>query len=1180
MNVLARRLKDMKTSRILRNFFLVDLVSIILILPLLLSPPAFAQSAGSVSFYVLPTSSSVAPGGSLDIEIGLEANGQPVWGVGTKLTFVESSGNVVDLGTPEFTPNSSLPNTQSMVIGPSNINNYLQINYFPGVLIGTAQIRLGVLHFNAINTGSVSVAFDGASSVVFDDIGQRYTIVNTGTVGTYNVTSASTYSISGKVFRDDNRNGIQDPPCLIGQSPPGCEPDWTDQSNKVSLTLVDSLGASIGVAFNSATDGSYRFSGLSPGSYRIILNGAGSDPSFINAYIIPNNPRDVTLTSSGGSLTNVNFAMQLNINPSLTPSPSPTLTPTPTLSPTPTPQPLVCNSVTLSGLNSTGTTFDGGNVYEINDLTSGTILNKAIIIDRTPSDAIVTIPSSVSADSGSSPGALSMTITTTNTGAGPAWIANIPSNRGTIDNSYSFRPILNTSNKVVSCLTTKIIVHPAPMITTTPTPTPPLVGCSQFNPGLSDTGLIDAEGRHIYSTSDYRGKNTILSAVRSPTSATLSLPTSTKLPTTAPNLSFALDTSGSGNYIMSIPDNNTIGNTGYNEYTVATNLISDSTTVLCYDFVLRVPNKPLDTTCPSTIASTQAKMLTINTTTGATPPPSAVIWSTEATVTAGESVRVAGFHNNQTTTFASDVILTAIGPEGPQSQAFALNNLDDTDVSNDNNVIFKPPLPGTYKITAITKGKEGENCTNSGGSTLAVNPVITQTKFFAISEDRTTLDNINVNSNIWQEFKDADGLEPVKISFTFSTAKAGDVKNVFIRFKSNIDTLSPIFTSSIKYIGPNPVLSNVNCTYAPSGGTTLVTIKGLDFGEQGNGTVKVGGKDTKIISWQPLVEAPPITQTPISTPSATPSSTSSGVKVRTNRLAQVLAESSGKWEVMAEVAELISGRTAVELVVNDGRKVSSSCTINTTTVDFITKLACRLPGQFATDNVVVRIYEAGSLTKPFLSQTVKIDANGRLQGFGGKLEQNKEYLLVVKAPKSLSRAIIFRTEDGGTTVIEKDIILPMGDIAPPISPDGKINALDKAELMRQWALLLDVVRSADLNGDSRVNSLDYSCMKSFFNKEDEVSISVVVTGSSTTPSTGGSSTIQPTLNPFSSTDTNPTPTPSETTTLFLNQNSPMYIGHEWFKKNFPEGILRSKLRSSSFGTNNLLAVFRHSSRQQ
>jgi hypothetical protein len=110
--------------------------------------------------------------------------------------------------------------------------------------------------------------------------------------------------------------------------------------------------------------------------------------------------------------------------------------------------------------------------------------------------------------------------------------------------------------------------------------------------------------------------------------------------------------------------------------------------------------------------------------------------------------------------------------------------------------------------------------------------------------------------------------------------------------------------------------------------------------------------------------------------------------------------------------------------------------------------------------------------------------------------------------------IIFIHGNGGGVINAPDgkpFILPIGDIAPT-TPDGQINGLDRAELVRQWQLVLSSSSSAaltaDFNRDKKVNSIDWACMKYDFNSQDDAPSSTGSTYSKGTNfSTGQNSAI-------------------------------------------------------------------------
>jgi hypothetical protein len=125
-----------------------------------------------------------------------------------------------------------------------------------------------------------------------------------------------------------------------------------------------------------------------------------------------------------------------------------------------------------------------------------------------------------------------------------------------------------------------------------------------------------------------------------------------------------------------------------------------------------------------------------------------------------------------------------------------------------------------------------------------------------------------------------------------------------------------------------------------------------------------------------------------------------------------------------------------------------------------------------------------------VEETAVIDKDGIVQGLTTKLQAGQQYLVSIDAPNSLRRNAVITVQDG-TTVINapdgKPFILPIGDIAPS-TLDGEINALDRAELVKQWRTLdssASGTLTGDFNRDKKVNSIDWACMKYDFNTKDD-----------------------------------------------------------------------------------------------
>lgn len=363
----------------------------------------------------------------------------------------------------------------------------------------------------------------------------------------------------------------------------------------------------------------------------------------------------------------------------------------------------------------------------------------------------------------------------------------------------------------------------------------------------------------------------------------------------------------------------------------------------------------------------------------------------------------------------------------------------------------------------------------------------------------------------WSSYSDADENGSLTISsFQLPDPAPGKIYTVFVQFKSDQGQASDVFSRSIKYIGPDPSLSNISCGYDPRDSGTLITINGNNFGAKGTSSVKVNNSLTATItSWSDVPDtntdptATPVasgsaeqssetsTLAPTQEPSATPTVASTATPtleptVDESSPAAVEAASTStitRSRVVARVNEKLDGSVAVELINADGRKITGTCDIGLTTVAMSAKLQCRPPENFATDKTRIQIYEEAEGARPIFDQLVNISADGRLSWTPPSLEVGKKYKMIAKAPKSLGTKKEFTALDGTTNLEEAELLV--GDIAPLATPDNVVNSNDYRELIREWSASKDTTRAGDFNLDSRVNSIDYACLRLNFNKIGE-----------------------------------------------------------------------------------------------
>lgn len=584
------------------------------------------------------------------------------------------------------------------------------------------------------------------------------------------------------------------------------------------------------------------------------------------------------------------------------------------------------------------------------------------------------------------------------------------------------------------------------------TPTSPPVGgqlaCTRFElSGLSQTGT-NSEGGPIYTASS-AGSNNLINMTYTPDSATVNM-TPTTQTSGAPPVNISQTNTGTALVrTANIPPNS--GLSADNIYMIRGTISNGISNVSCLPIQVIVPKTTTGTACPADITSTEVKFKNSD---------NSGSWVTQKTIAQNQQAIVAGFHNGQTNVAATGVTLSFSGPQGFSG-------------THQNGALFTPPQdlpPGSYVFTATTNSRVGSACI--GNSTLTVQqaqtpspppppPVFTQCVI--VSEDRTAVNNAQSCTDPLARPYDN---EPLTIAnFRFQNTTPG-IKTVFVKFISTSGVASQIHQRSINF-NPDPRITDVNCTQASSGVGTVINIIGTNLGSQGvRSGVKLGSEDAIIDSWD--------------------SSTNT---------------------IIAHVDRRVTGRNDVRVTLDDGRVTQPlNCTVNTATAAFKVAFACRSAGGFATSGVDVKVYEAVPANAPnpnpdpILNQKISLNSQGEPQGFSPIFQKNKKYQLIVKAPGTLAKRADFNTNSGGTVNLNggNPIFLPQGDIAPLSAPDGKINAFDKSELSRQWALVTDVTRTGDLNGDSRVNSVDYACMRPNINLSDE-GFSPIAPSTSPTP---------------------------------------------------------------------------------
>jgi hypothetical protein len=250
----------------------------------------------------------------------------------------------------------------------------------------------------------------------------------------------------------------------------------------------------------------------------------------------------------------------------------------------------------------------------------------------------------------------------------------------------------------------------------------------------------------------------------------------------------------------------------------------------------------------------------------------------------------------------------------------------------------------------------------------------------------------------------------------------------------------------VEIIDPAPQITSLDCSLDISKQNLKITLNGARLGA-GSGKVTVDAKDAQILSWSDK-------------------QVTANIKPEGNL-------DDGK---LFKVVMKRSDGTALPEV---------SCQVGTTLISLGARLFCREPGKFDLSGVKITLVDENGNK---VDEEVTVDSAGIIKNLKTKLQVGKLYAISVKAPYSLRKNAQF-TAASGTNVISPDdgkpFILPVGDIAPVILQDGKINTLDRSEIVRQWSILGTTTKSGDFNRDTKVNSIDWACMRYDFNAEDE-----------------------------------------------------------------------------------------------
>jgi hypothetical protein len=185
------------------------------------------------------------------------------------------------------------------------------------------------------------------------------------------------------------------------------------------------------------------------------------------------------------------------------------------------------------------------------------------------------------------------------------------------------------------------------------------------------------------------------------------------------------------------------------------------------------------------------------------------------------------------------------------------------------------------------------------------------------------------------------------------------------------------------------------------------------------------------------------------------------------------------------------GLIQVSIIRPDLLKALAMCSnVNNSSLSLGAKLFCPQVTPHVISGVDLKIVEASKSGQIVFNSKVTIDASGVVIAEKTPLpflKENFGYKLAIKVPKGVRQVLEFIGQLGTTNITDFTVAgkrLALGDIAPQ-GGDGDINTIDKSELNSEWNLIIDDEgRPGDLNTDSRVNSIDWACMRYDFGKID------------------------------------------------------------------------------------------------
>lgn len=348
-----------------------------------------------------------------------------------------------------------------------------------------------------------------------------------------------------------------------------------------------------------------------------------------------------------------------------------------------------------------------------------------------------------------------------------------------------------------------------------------------------------------------------------------------------------------------------------------------------------------------------------------------------------------------------------------------------------------PPGPGQSASPTTTSSPATSASPSTGG---------TATLQFVILADSDNAADLNDNS---KKIAWTGGTGRMTQAYTLSGTQAGQ-KKVFAKFiySDGSETQSNKDLVYRPVVG-DPTLSGITCAIDPSNSAaTKVTMTGTNLVLSSQDTVAVTLDDQTVSAGGPAL---------------TPT------------------------QVVFTIPQALTGTHTIKITRGDSKSISGVCTIGQSQLQITAQLSCKTVTQPAS-TATVELLDASNGTSLYKNDRVSFSPDGVAQNIlpSTQLNAGAKYVLTVKSPFTLTRAIEFTASSQSTTVLPENVIkLPLGDVAPDGTPDGVINNIDQSYVRAKWSPTSDVTTSADTNIDRRVNSNDWACVRSNFGKTND-----------------------------------------------------------------------------------------------